>query len=273
MSRDANAGHVTRHRDAYDSSYFFQKTNHRKKNHNLLPLPAMPHRKKDSVVLDDPSSSSSSDDSDSEGVVSSLPHAPRDLPAEEDELWGSMSAGSMRFAVSAMRKAGQQSLLKCTPRFTNVKDGERLQTELDRVGRRTKEDMANARVPLPLKKDLRKAAHENLEMEVERAEKRFKVSKYMENYLANTMKEYEQNVQELREAVGELEEQGAGEQEEEDDFESPSEMRRALRPNRACPSKYAMARPKARPLADQDSDTISAFMAYSLANLTSTSVA
>ena len=174
---------------------------------------------------------------DEDEILFELPNPPRLLLKPQAD-WGAMSTSSTRFAVAALRKSTKASLFKCKRLISTSKEGERLEAELDRVSRQTKNDMALAKVPKALLKDRRIAALEDVSRTLAQMNKKLKVSFFMESYLNDVQGERKKMVNELEARLDTAKIEAAS-------LEGPlypTVFEIATRANRACPPSFARTR-------------------------------
>jgi hypothetical protein len=175
--------------------------------------------------------------SDDEGVAFELPDPPQYLPKAQPH-WTAMSTSSTRFAVTAMRKSTKNALFRCRKLVSTSKEIERLESELDRIARQTKNDMSLAKVPKALLKDRRIAALEDVKRTLEQLHKKLKVSLFMESYLGDERDRRKTEVHDLDVKLNAAKEQVLT-------LEGPmhpSLFEMATRANRGCPSNFARPR-------------------------------
>lgn len=170
-----------------------------------------------------------------EDILLQLPPPPSGLPKPTPE-WTAINNSSTRFAVSALRKSAKLSLNKCRKLISTTKEGERLQTELDRVAKQVKIDMTRARVPRVIMKDCRVGVLEDFETNVEQLSKTLKVSRFMEEYLKNVRAQRREAFSRLQ---SELDESSARRYRLPQDF-YPSSLDMATRVNRSCPKEFTL---------------------------------
>jgi hypothetical protein len=175
--------------------------------------------------------------SDEEGVQFELPDPPRFLPRPQPN-WAAMSTSSTRFAVATLRKSTKSSLFKCKRLISGSKEADRLEAELDRLSRQTKNDMALAKVPKALLKDRRIAVLEDVNRTLEQMSKKLKISLFMERYLNNIKDERKTVISDLeRQVEAAKNESGAN-----PTSLYPSAFEVATRANRACPPTFSRPR-------------------------------
>jgi hypothetical protein len=152
-----------------------------------------------------------------------------------------MNEPSMRFAVTAMRKASKSALFKCKRLIVTSKEADRLEGELDKLARQVKHDMAVAKVPKVLAKDRRMSALEDVSKTLERLNKKLKISVFMENYLSEERDRRKQKMESLKQQIEDANKESA-EAGAADVGLAPSMFEQATRANRACPPEFARPR-------------------------------
>ena len=195
-------------------------------------------------------------DQEEDEILYELPDAPRHLPKAQPD-WAAMSASSTRFAVAALRKSSKVSLSKCKRIVSTSKESERLESELDRVSRAIKNDIAQVRVPRALLKDRRITALEDVNKSLQQMNKKLKVSQFMENYLLEIRDQRKQTVTDIEKELDKAQAEAA----DGSGPVYPSTLEIATRANRACPPNFA--KPKIKGLAGESArvrDAATAFL-------------
>ena len=195
------------------------------------------------------------DSSDDEGVAFELPPPPQYLPKPQPH-WAAMSTSSTRFAVTAMRKSTKNALFRCKRLISTSREVERLEAELDRISRQTKNDIALAKVPKALMKDRRVAALEDVKRTLEQMNRKLKVSLFMETYLGDERDHRKKQVVELQEKLNAAKQQVLT-------LEGPlhpSLFEMATRANRGCPAE--MSRPRISSTVDPRQTSASSVFLY-----------